>query len=95
MSMQEMNRELVYGRYKFNIKVELNSRIEKTPNGKRWHNIIINDMGVTNYYKKQEVEDSLLIKTIYDMENDAKFWVDNRPDNISTPDSRLSDLGFK
>jgi hypothetical protein len=95
MTMQEMNKEFVYCKYKFNIKVELNSRIEKTPNGKIWHNIIVNDMGVTNYYKKREVEDSLLLKTISDMENDAKLWVDNRTENISKPDSRLSDLGFK
>lgn len=93
--MNEMSKEFDYRGYKFNIKVELNSIIEKTPNGKKWHNITINDMGVTNYYHKQSVEDSLLIKTLSDMENEAKLWVDKRSYNNPTPDSRLTELGFK
>ena len=93
--MQEMNKIFEYRDYKFNIKVELNSRVEKTPNGKRWHNITINDMGVTNYYKKREVEDNFLVKTILDIENEAKLWVDIRSYNEASPDSRLTELGFK
>jgi hypothetical protein len=93
--MNEINKIFEYRGYKFNIKVELNTRIEKSPNGKRWHNVIINDVGVTNYYNKQEVEDSLLLKTLSDMENIAKSWVDNRSYNNPTQDSILSELGFK
>ena len=54
--MSKLNREFDYKDYKFNTSVELNTKVEKRLNGKRWHTIITNCMDGNNYYKKDEIE---------------------------------------
>ena len=50
-----MNNQFEYRGFNFNIKVELNTKVEKRINGERWHTITTNCMDADNYYKKEEV----------------------------------------
>ena len=90
-----MNKEFEYRGYRFNINVKFNTRVEKKIGGKRWHTIITNDMGVSNYYIKNEAEDDFLILFVESAERLAKEWVDKRIDNTQSTDERLIELGFK
>jgi len=90
-----MNKEFEYRGYKFNIKVELNTRVERRMNGDKWHTVITNCMDFDNYYKKEEVKDKFLIMCVEDAERLAKKYVDEKIDGRPTPDDRLSALGFK
>jgi hypothetical protein len=91
-----MNKEHEYRGYKFNIKVELNHRVEKRIDGKREHKITLNDMGVTNYYQTHLAETRNLEETISRMTKDVEKWVDTRIDGDKTPEQLLLEqLGFK
>jgi len=89
-----MNKEFEYRGYKFNIKVELNYRVERRMNGDKWHLITINCMDCDNYYRKKDVEDSKLELTIRLETELAKAHVDSRlgPEEA---DPRLLALGFR
>ena len=91
-----MNKEYEYRGYKFNIKVELNHKIEKRIDGKREHKITLNDMGVTNYYQTHLAETHNLEEIIFYMTEDAEKWVDTRIDGDKTSEQLLLEhLGFK
>ena len=90
-----MNKQFEYRGFNFNIKVELNTKVEKRIDGERWHTITINCMDVDNYYKKEEVNDKLLVMYVQDCERLAKKYVDEKLDGKPSPDARLSELGFK
>ncbi len=94
MATTEMNKQFEYRGYKFNIKVELFTQVEKRPNGITWHTVIINDMGQSNYYKKDNVNDSLLMLHIASAENEAKKFVDTREDGEKPPHDKLAAIGF-
>jgi hypothetical protein len=61
--------------------VKLNVEVERRPNGKRYHEVTINDMGSTNLYFKKKVEDygfeeyikkvDLMVKDMVDTYEDA------------------------
>ena len=92
--MQTVNKQFEYRGFKFNIKLELNTRIEKRIDGDRWHTVTCNCIDVDNYYKKEEVLDKFLEMQIYDSERYAKEYVDKKLDGEKPVDKRLSDLGF-
>lgn len=76
--MNTMNKIHEYRGYKFNIKVELNFRIEKCIGGKREHRITINDLGPSNYYHSHFAETVNLEEFIGLMVGDAEKWVDKQ-----------------
>jgi len=92
-----MNKEFSYLGYTFNIKVELNSKVERRPNGKRWHRVTVNDMGPGSYHQRTEFEELYLLEGIKQMEQSAKNWVDQKEGNISksTVEQQLIAIGFK
>lgn len=92
----EFNKTHEYRGYIFNIKVKLNFIAEKTINGKKLHQITINDMGVTNYYTTRIAKDSTLEKEIENIKSEANFWVDGREDPSDDEMIKLlTNLGFK
>ena len=94
--MSAMNKEHEYGGYKFNIKVELNHRVEKRIDGKREHKITVNDMGATNYYQTHLAESHNLEEIITYMMEDAEKWVYNRTNCDKTQEQLLLEsMGFK
>lgn len=90
-----MNKEFDYRGYKFNIKVELNTRVERRMDGERWHTVTTNCMDFDNYYKKEEVKDRFLEVCVQDAERLAKQYIDEKEDGKKSDDERLSALGFK
>ncbi|MCF7834890.1 hypothetical protein K9M48_02430 [Candidatus Gracilibacteria bacterium] len=92
-----MDKEFSYGGFRFNIKVELDHKIERRPNGKRWHKVTVNDMGPSNYYKVAEFEELHLLEGIKTMQQSAKNWVDQRTGNTpqSAIEQQLTAIGFK
>ena len=52
-------------------------------------------MDFDNYYKKEEINDKLLIVYVQECERLAKKYVDEKLDGKPSPDERLSQLGFK
>lgn len=93
--MSKMNKEFEYKGYKFNTSVELNSRVERRIDGKKFHKIITNDMGGGNFYITSEVEDEEFKEAISHHENQAKIYVDKREKkNLSPLEELLTEWGF-
>lgn len=93
--MKKYNKEFQYRRYHFNISVELNTGAERHPDGARFHTVITNDMGVSNYYVKKQVEDRKLKEYILEQIDLAKDYVDKREGIELTPnDVLLLGMGF-
>jgi len=90
-----MDKQFEYRGFNFNIKVELNTKVEKRIDGERWHTIIVNCMDSDNYYKKEVVNDRFLVMCVLNYESLAKKYVDEKLDGKPTADERLSELGFK
>lgn len=93
--MNKMNKQFEYRGFNFNIKVELNTKVEKCIGGERWHTVTTNCMDADNYYKKEEVHDKFLVMCVQGCEILAKKYVDEKLDGKPSPDARLSELGFK
>ncbi len=94
--MNELNKIFEYNGYKFNIKVELNWRVERRINGLREHRITINDMGPSNYNKQYTCDSNLLESTISLAETAMIDYVDKRELNTSSNDIvMLKKLGFE
>lgn len=88
-----MNRIFKHEDFTFNVKVELNIKAERRPNGLVWHRITISDMGSSNWLQTKEVEEFWLMSAIKDFEDLAKQYVDakdTRPEIIK----KLSACGF-
>ena len=90
-----MNKQFEYRGFNFNIKVELNTKVEKCIGGECWHTVTTNCMDADNYYKKEEVNDKFLVMCVQDCERLAKKYVDEKLDGKPYADARLSELGFK
>jgi hypothetical protein len=94
-----MNKEHSYRGFKFNIKVELDHTVEKSPDGLYrtfQHKIILNDMGATNYYNTELCETYALLNRIKIMMGEAEKWVDERLDGHKTYEQLLLESnGFK
>lgn len=94
--MSTFNKEHQYKGYKFNIKVELDFQVERSLDGKREHNITVNDMGPSNYYQTHLAETHNLQETIELMTEEAEKWVERKLDELKSPAQRvLENLGFK
>lgn len=89
-----MNKKFNYRGFNFNINVELDTKVEKTPNGKRWHKVTINCTDQLSFYEQKEVDDILLIPTISSFENKAQRFIDNKLDKKPIH-QELSELGFE
>ena len=93
--MSKMSKEFEYKGYKFNTSVELNARVERRMDGKKFHKIITNDMGMGSFYISSEVEDDELKEAVSHHENEAKMYVDKREKKNLTPlQELLSSCGF-
>lgn len=89
-----LNKIFAYNGYNFNISVELESKIEKSLDGRRWHKVIVNDTGASNYYQKFEVEDDELHTAITCCQEKCIAFVDNAT-NKTKAEKILNNLGFK
>lgn len=94
--MKILNSVYNYGGYSFNIKVELFHKVEKQPNGKKWHKITINDLGQTsNFYKSiEDVESIDLIPKIELLKVEAQDFVDKRNPPQTEEEKILNKNGF-
>ena len=91
-----MNKQFTHNGIQFNIKVELNTSIEKHIGGKRLHTITVNSMNTNNYYKQYNVESYELEKEIVIVTDLAKQFADNLNEkNKSEEELILEKLGFK
>jgi len=91
-----MIKEFIYKDYAFIIDVELNTQVERTPNGRRYSTIIIsNTSGPKRYNKVKKVENQYLRKEILEFEEDMKDFVDKNDDYLSDEEKVLNILGFK
>ena len=89
--MSVLNKEFTYRFHKFNIKIELNTRITDSD---KYHTIFILEKSLDGYYKKDEVNDKHIEIGISDFERYAKKYVDEKLDGQKDIDIRLSNLGF-
>ena len=76
--IKEMNKEFEHRGYKFNIKAEINPRVECKMNCGKWNAVITNCMDFDNYYKKETVKDEFLIICVENAERFAKRYVDDK-----------------
>lgn len=91
-----MNKQYVYRDYTFNIKVELHTRAERHPGGRVWHTVIVNDMGMGSYYKKEEIEEKRLKMYLkMDVRYMIEEYIDEQIDGKKGIEKDLEDLGFK
>lgn len=94
--MKNYNKVHEYKDAKFNVKVELNFQIEKRLNGKREHNVTVNDMGPSNYYQAHLFETQNLEEGIDLMIEEAEKWYDRQLNQNKSPEEILLEaLGFK
>lgn len=90
-----MNKKIQYKGYDFNIKVTLNAQMERNFNSVPKHEVIINDMGASNFYVKKMVTSSELLETIESLEKSAKRYVDEKTSSVLTKEQELLiNLGF-
>lgn len=92
-----MNKVLEHRNYKFNIKVDLNSRGEKRLGGRREHLVTVNDMGSGSYYQKYYIDskEDLTIK-ILGIERETTAYIDSKLDGQkSVEETALTSLGYK
>lgn len=96
MAKTDYNKVIEYQKYKFNVNVKLNYSAVRTLGGPQEHLVTVNDMGVTNYYKKYQCTAEDLQHQIVTAISHAKDWVDER-ENLSTTKEQelLTSLGFE
>lgn len=96
--MNEFNKVFKYRTYQFNINVKLHAIQEKCIGGKDMHLIVINDMGVTNFYKKYQCpSDILKLQETIELAMDAATEFVNLRETTtrSSEELLLLKLGFK
>ena len=93
----EYNLPIEYKNHRFNVKVELNWKVKRTPNGRRFHRITVNDTGPRNYHQvNEEVMTSTLENSILMMIFDVKRWVDEQDESFLSQEQQiLMKLNFK
>ena len=100
-----MNKIFYYKTLSFNIKIELNVTIERSPEGKHYHKVTVNDLGQTNQYYKtftitikndvdEKTEAEIIKDTIEHAVEDVKNTIDGKT-QLSHIDSVLNELGFE
>lgn len=86
--------------HKFNIKCELNTRVEKIANGKAWHTLTLSILEEgNNWQQKLEVEHTQLPSVLADLERIAQQYADtktNAPTFFNQAnEALLTNLGFE
>jgi len=90
-----MNKQYKIGTYTFNVCVHLNYRTERRLGGTTEHLIIINDMGVSNYYKKVLIKEGLQA-AISELVKEAEEFVTMKTSGVLSEDElTLKNLGFE
>lgn len=93
--MAKLNKQFVYKRYNFNTSVELNTKAERSPNGKVWHTIITNCMDGNNFYLKDEIQTFQIEEYVEMHEQSAINYIDKLTyKEQSFEETILSNLGF-
>jgi hypothetical protein len=93
--MSKLNKQFEYRGYKFNMSVELNTKVEKKLNGKRLHTIITNCMGSNNYYLKDEIETYQIEEYVERHKQLVTDYIDKLLyKEVSFEEKLLSGLGF-
>jgi len=93
--MSKINKKFDYKKYKFNTSIELNTKVEKRLNGKRWHTIITNCMDGNNYYNKDEIETFQIEEYVEKHKQLAIDYIDKLTyKHQSFEEQLLSGLGF-
>lgn len=93
--MSKFNKEFEYKGYKFNTSVELNTKVEKRINGKKWHTIITNCLGANNFYTRDEIETFQIeeyVKLHYEMVTTYVDRLTYKPNSFE--EQLLTSLGF-
>lgn len=92
--MGTMNKEFEYKGHRFNIKIELGTRVVRCMNGGIYHTATVNDMGQGNYYVSREIDASCVSEEVQKLIQRAKESVDSteRDNSLSI---ELYDLGFR
>lgn len=90
---KSMSKVFAYKNYKFNVKVELDFRVEKKINGNRFHRVTMSDMGSSNWFQEKEVLTKELSETISHFQIQAEMFVDDR-DKRSEEEKFLASIGF-
>jgi hypothetical protein len=89
-----MNKQFEYRGYKFNIKVELNVKTERSLNGRTWHKMTTNSMGNDGYYREEEVENRFFEGAVMCAEQAAQEYANGKIDGKPTQNEVLTKLGF-
>jgi len=93
IEMEKMTKKYEYRGYTYTIDIALNTKVEKSISGERWHTITLNDS--TEELKKwEEVKDKYIEITIEDFERFAQKYFDKIIDGVPSSSDRLSKLGF-
>jgi len=91
-----MNKEYKYRGSTFNIKVELYTSQERCIDGKKYHTVTVNDMGMGSFYKKEEIEEKFLKMYLkMDVPIIIEKYVDEQLDGAKGIEKELKDLGFE
>lgn len=96
--MRSFDKIFKYRNYQFNINVKLHDTVERHPGGKDQHLIVINDMGVTNFYKKYQCDNDILkLQETIELAMDAATEYVNLRETItrSSEELLLLKMGFK
>ena len=91
-----MNKQFKYKEHTFNISVKLNAAQNRVFNSEPQHEVIVNDIVVSNnFYLKKLCPSSELAETISLFEESAKKFVDEKTNPSYTEDEKmLLELGF-
>lgn len=93
--MRKFNKQFDYKDYKFNTSIELNTKAERTPNGRKWHTIITNCMGGNNFYQKDLIETFQIQEYVEKHKEAAVEYIDKltyKPESLE--EKIVCSLGF-
>ena len=91
----ELNKQLTYKKYRFNVNLVLDTTMERRIDGLRRHTITINCMDFDNYYSKIEVDHDKLQSSLDLVENQAKSYVDAKQPKYNQLVETLIEFGFE
>lgn len=92
--MTKYQKSFNYNNYQFITSVELNTSVERSINGRKFHTVITNSSDSASFYiKNTSVTDEKLLKIIDDQMKEAQKYSDNK--HLSSEyETKLMELGF-
>ena len=90
-----MHKEFSYRNFDFEIKIELNYKVERCINGERWHKITSSCKDKEIYYKSEFVNDKFLILHVEKEERLSKKALDAKLDGEPSSVDQLLNLGYQ